>query len=82
MSEKPIQVTVRLHPLLRRRLEYIAQLEVRSMSQQVERFAQDGVNAWAAQHLQADFEGEAIWPEGLQGKYVDPKDFDPDHIPF
>jgi hypothetical protein len=82
MSERPIQITVRLHPLLKRRLDYIAQLEVRSLSQQVERFAQDGVNAWAALHLPVDIDGGAIWPDGLHGRYVDPKDFDPDHIPF
>lgn len=75
MSEKPVQITVRLHPLLKRRLDYIAQLEVRSLSQQVERFAMDGVRAWASTHLEDAHGGTPEWPASLEGHYVNPKDF-------
>jgi predicted transcriptional regulator len=53
-AEKSQQISVRLSPELRRKLDFVAEEDFRTLSEQLAKFASDGVSRWEQQKRERD----------------------------
>jgi hypothetical protein len=60
------QITIRISPIARARLEFIAKQEYRSLNLQVEKFLVQAIQEWSASHLEY-----GNWPPELVDDFQD-----------